>query len=302
MSQPEGVLLKSISGPRYWPAWIGLGILRLLIFLPFAWQVGLGKGLGWVLARLATKRTDIARANIGHCFPDLSPTEQQALVVKHFESLGIALFETALCWWGNRNQLDGLIKNVKGLEHISAAQKQGKGIILLSAHFTTLDIGGRLLVNQCSFAPVYRRMNSQIQEYFTQQGRSKGTDGAIPHTNIKAIIRHLKKGGAIWFASDQQHQGSNSALVNFFGQPAHSATGTSTFAKLGKAVVIPFFTTRVEAGYEIELLPALDNYPSGDDINDTARYHRLIEAQIARAPEQYLWTHRRFKDAPNTPY
>ena len=299
----EPVALRSILAPKYWPTWLGLGLLRLAIILPFRVQTKLGQLIGRLLLRPARKRADIARANIRHCFPQLNAAEQQALLVRHFESLGIALFETALCWWGSRSKLDRLVRGSRGLEHIAAAQQQGKGVILLSAHFTTLEIGARLLANQCRFAPVYRRMNSPMQEYFTQKGRSKGAEGvAIPHTNMKAIIRHLTKGGAIWFASDQQHQGSNSAVIDFFSQPAHSATGTSTIAKLGKAVVIPFFTRRVEGGYEIELLPQLDGYPSGDAVADTARYHRLIEQQVEQAPEQYLWVHRRFKDAPGAPY
>ena len=301
MSQ-EPVKLREVIAPRYWPAWIGIALLRLAILLPFKAQVALGKGVGRLLLPLATKRVDIARANIRHCFPALDEREREALVKRHVESLGIALFETAMTWWGKRSKLDRWIKRLDGLEHIEAARAEGKGIILLSAHFTTLDIGGRLIVDKCSFAPVYRRMNSLLQEYFTQQGRSRGSDGAIPHTNMKGIIRHLKNGGAIWFGSDQQHQGNNSALVDFMGQPAHSATGTSTIARLGKAAVIPFFTRRTDEGYEIEFQPALDNFPSGDDAADTARYHRLIEAQIAKAPEQYLWVHRRFKDAPNHPY
>lgn len=299
----EAVALRSILGPSYWPAWLGLGLLRLAILLPFRAQVVLGRGLGRLLIRPARKRADIARANIRHCFPQLNADQQEALLVRHFESLGIALFETALCWWGSRSQLEHLVRSCRGLEHIAAAQQQGKGVILLSAHFTTLEIGARLLANRCRFAPVYRKMNSPLQEYFAQKGRSKGAEGgAIPHTQMKAIIRHLIKGGTIWFASDQQHQGGNSALVEFFGQPAHSATGTTTIAKLGRAVVIPYVTRRVEGGYEIELLAPLEGYPSGDAVADTARYHRLIEQQVERAPEQYLWVHRRFKDAPGAPY
>ncbi|MEH6649124.1 MAG: hypothetical protein V7707_03755 [Motiliproteus sp.] len=303
MIQPETVSLKSVCGPKYWPAWIGLGLLRLGILLPFSWQVCIGKGIGRILAKVARNRTEVARANIQYCFPKLNKAEQQTLVEKHFASLGIALFETAQCWWGSPKQLDQLVKSIDGLEHVHAAQQNGNGVILLSAHFTTLEISARLLAKHCLFAPVYRKMNSRIQEYFTQQGRSKGSDGgAIAHTNIKGIIRQLRKGGAIWFASDQQHQGGNSALVNFCGQPAHSATGTSTFAKLGKATVIPFFTRRVKDGYELQLLPALENFPSGDNQADTERYHHLIEQQIELVPEQYLWVHRRFKDAPGAPY
>ena len=303
----DRVKLGSIIGPKYWLAWLGLLLLRLAIMLPFSVQVWLGRQIGRLLAKLVKKRAAIARANIRHCFPQLSEADQQALVVKHFEALGIALFETGLCWWGSRRKLERLIQRADGLDYLAQAQQQAKeqggGVILLSAHFTTLEIGARLLALQNTFSPVYRRMNSPIQEYFTAKGRTKGSeDGAIPHTQMKAIVRHLKKGGTIWFASDQQHQGGNSALVNFLGKPAHSATGTSTLAKLGRSIVVPYFSRRVENGYEIELLKPLDNFPSGDDAADTARYHRLIEAQVKRVPEQYLWTHRRFKGAPGEPY
>ena len=299
MSRGGPVYLSNLLWPRFWPGWFGLCLLRLGIFLPYNFQVALGRSMGPLIKRLAPSRAGIVRANIRHCFPDYDDAEVERLAADHFASLGIALFETALCWWGTPKQLGSLLNQVRGLEHAIAAREAGKGIILLSAHFTTLEISGRLLVRQFPFAPVYRRMNSPLLEYFTQKGRSRETDGAIPKENIKAIIRHLRDGRAIWFASDQRREGSNSAIVNFMGRPAQSAIGTSQIARMGKAVVIPFFAHREDGGYVLELGAALENFPTDDPIADTARYHRLIEAQIKRHPEQYLWSHRRFKGAPS---
>ena len=299
--QPGPVRLREVIAPRFWPLWAGLGLLRLLIHLPFGAQRGLGRLAGRLMRRLAPRRAKIVRANIRHCYPTYSPAEVDRLSRAHFESLGIALFETAQCWWGSTERLQHQLKAIHGLEHARAAAAAGQGVILLSAHFTTLEISGRLLVQHLPFAPIYRRMNNPLLEYVTQKGRSKGTQGAIPKDNIKGMIRHLRDGQPIWFASDQQRQGSNSALVSFMGHPAHSAIGTSQIARMGKAAVIPFFAHRSDGGYVLELGPPLENFPSADPIADTERYHRLIEAQIAHHPEQYLWAHRRFKRAPGAP-
>tara|TARA_R110001583_G_scaffold185625_1_gene345857 strand:+ start:7371 stop:8282 length:912 start_codon:yes stop_codon:yes gene_type:complete len=302
MRKEQQVSLRQVLAPKYWLTWLGLGLLRLSIFLPFSVLERLGKVIGRLLKRLVKKRADVARVNLQHCFPECSAQEIEALLRRHFEALGIALFETALCWWGRPAYLSGLIKEIKGLEHAIAATDKGQGVILLSAHFTTLDIGGRLLVPHFGFSPVYRRMNNPLLEFLTQKGRSKGTQGAIPRENMKALIRHLRSGKAIWFASDQQHQGSHSALINFMGQPAHSATGTSDIAKLGRAAVIPFFVYRTDGGYVLELSPPLNDFPSGDAVADTERYHQIIESYIHKNPEQYLWVHKRFKGATDTLY
>ncbi|MEH6469990.1 MAG: LpxL/LpxP family Kdo(2)-lipid IV(A) lauroyl/palmitoleoyl acyltransferase [Halopseudomonas sp.] len=298
----DPVHLKDLLAPKYWLIWVGLGLLRLVMFLPFGVQLSLGRSIGRLLKRLVKKRAHVARANLNHCFPASNESEIEQLVTRHFESLGMALFETAMCWWGSPSRLASLVKDVKGLEHAVAARDQGQGVILLSAHFTTLEISARLLEPHFSFAPVYRRMNNPLLEFFTQKGRNKGGQGAIPKENMKTLVRHLRSGNAIWFASDQQHQGSHSALINFMGQPAHSATGTSDIAKLGKAIVIPFFAHREDDRYVLELGSPMDGVPSGDAVADTERYHRVIEQHIQRSPEQYLWVHKRFKGAVNAPY
>lgn len=293
--------LRDLLGPRYWLLWLGLGLLRLAVLLPFKVQLAIGRGLGRIIYRLVPSRVAVTRRNIRHCFPQQSAAETEALIRRHFESLGISFFETAMCWWGTRAQIEPL-GDIEGLEHLQQAKASGQGVILLTAHFTNLELGGLLLCYQARFAAVYRQMNNPLLEYFTAWSRNRNADEAIPKDNIKRMIKRLRNGENIWFAPDQQHQGNHSALVSFFGQPAHSATVTSSLAKLGRAKVVPFFVERHASRYRIRLLPALENFPSGDEVADTERYHRLIEAQIKRVPEQYLWVHKRFKDAPGFKY
>ncbi|MCW8886452.1 MAG: lipid A biosynthesis acyltransferase [Motiliproteus sp.] len=288
--------------PKYWPVWLWLGFLRLVILLPFPALLTIGRALGRLAYSLRPKRVDVARKNIRHCFPSISDDEMESLAKRHFESMGISFFETALCWWASQNQLDGLVDQINGLEHIQQAQADKQGVILLGAHFTDMEICLRLLSLKFPFAPVYRKMNNPLLEHFTSKGRNKNTAGAIAKQDMKRSVRHLRNGGVLWFAPDQQHQGSHSSLVDFFGQPAHSATSTSNLARVGKAKVVTVWFARNENGYRVDILPPLEDFPCGDGVQDTERYHQLIEAQVLRVPEQYLWTHKRFKDAPGMRY
>ena len=82
--------------------------------------------------------------------------------------------------------------------------------------------------------------------------------------------------------------------------PAATITATSRLAALSGAAVVPLFQRRLPGtgGYRVTLEPALEGFPSGDDAADAERLSRLIEGWVRACPEQYLWTHRRFKTRP----
>jgi KDO2-lipid IV(A) lauroyltransferase len=115
------------------------------------------------------------------------------------------------------------------------------------------------------------------------------------------MVRSLREGTPVWYAPDQSYHLKQSALLPFFGVPAMTNTATGTLAKLGKAKAIPFFPRRLpEGGYELLLLPPLEDMPSGDAEADTMKYTAVLEDQIRRCPEQYYWVHRKFKNRPET--
>ena len=122
----------------------------------------------------------------------------------------------------------------------------------------------------------------------------------ISHKDIRQMIRHLKQNRIVWYAPDQGYRGKYSEIVPFFNIPAASNTATSRLAKISRAAVIPFFVRQKEdySGYTLRLLPPLDNFPSDNPVEDTKRYHQLLEQEIMKAPAQYLWIHRRFKGRP----
>ncbi len=285
--------------PRYWPTWLGLGLMWCLAQLPFAWQLAIGRGLGLLSERVSPRRKRIAAINLALCFPDKSEAERRALLHGHFVSLGIGAVETAMSWWTPAARLRKRVQ-IEGLEHLQRAHEAGKGVILLSGHFTTLEIGGRLLALHAPFHVHYREHKNPVFEAVMKRAREARFEKAIPRGNMRAMVRSLKENTAVWYAPDQNYGAEHSVFVPFFGVPAATITATSRLARMTGAAVVPFFQERLPGtrGYRLTLLPALTDFPSDDDAADAARVNGIIEDAIRRAPEQYLWTHRRFKTRP----
>ena len=141
---PERVPLYRFLGPRYWLLWLALGLVRAINTLPLRWQMAFGRALGRIAHALSRRDRRIADINIRLCLPGLTAEERADLVRDHFESLGCALLETGLVWWASPERLKQLV-DFEGVEHLRDALAQGRGALLLSAHFTTLELGARAL-------------------------------------------------------------------------------------------------------------------------------------------------------------
>ena len=290
--------------PRYWSTWLALGTLRLFEPLPFAVLIVLGRMIGGLLAILPLSFVRIARRNLELCFPERSVAERESILREHFKSVGIGLFETAMSWWSSDERIRKL-GTFEGQEHLDAALARGRGVILLSAHFTTLEIGARSLTARSPTNVMYRPTSNLVLERFLARNRSKHAKRAIPRDDVRTLITALKGNEAVWYAPDQAYRKKGAEMVPFFGIPAASNTATSRLARMTNAAVLPYFVERLPGakGYRLTILPALENFPSDSPARDAQRFNELIEAHARKVPAQYLWIHRRFKgltpDYPN---
>jgi len=287
--------------PRYWLLWFGVGLLWIIVtLLPYKVLMKLGAGLGTLLMKLLKKRERTAIRNLELCFPNMPEQERADILAGHAKSVGIALFETGMAWWWPQWRVNKLV-TFSGLEHIEAAQQQGKGVLLFALHTFCLEIGGRLFASKAKLTGVYRPHNNPVMEYLQVLGRQRSAK-LITKRNIRAMITALSDGESVWYTSDQDFGRSKAVFVPFFAVPqAATVVGASILTKNADALVIPYVIVRKDdgSGYHIELKPALENFPSGDDEQDAIYSNKVVEAGIMQAPHQYMWLHRRFKTRPN---
>jgi len=292
--------LTSYWSPRYWPVWVGMGLLRLICLLPHRAALAIGRLVGRFVHAVGGSRRAVVRRNIELCFPELSRDERDALAFEHFKALGMTLIEMGLGRWASDKHLQSITK-LNGIEHVHSALDSGNGVILLSAHFTTLEIMGRVLsLNMPPFDAVFRRNRSEFMTELQRSGRERSAESTIEKRDIKKMVRSLRANRAVWYAPDQSYNRKGSEVIPFFGVPTMHTTATTTLARLGQAAVVAFFPRRLpDSTYEMTLFPAFEDFPSDDPVADTERYVELLERHIRSCPEQYFWIHRKFKDLPD---
>ena len=287
--------------PRFWLLWLGLGVLWLVVQLPYRLQLCIGRALGALMYRVAGDRRRIAARNLELCFPDKCAAERKQLLKENFASTGIAFFEMAMSWWWSKPRLAKLA-HVEGLEHLKQAQLEGRGVILMAFHFTTLEIGAALLGQKHTIDGMYREHGNPLFDFIQRRGRERhNLDSlAVERDDVRGMLKLLRSGRAIWYAPDQDYGAKQSIFVPLFGIQAATVTATSKFAKLGKALVVPFTQQRLAdgSGYTLVIHPPMKDFPGESDEADCLRINQWVERAIRECPEQYLWAHRRFKTRP----
>ncbi len=298
----ETLKWKRLLALRHWLAWLGMAILYVLSYLPFSWQRALGAKLGLLAMRLLKSRRRITAINLKLCFPELDASAREKLLVHSFRMLGIGTLLSGLAWWGSTKRIRKLITQVRGLEHVEQAQEKGKGIILLSAHFVTAELGGRIssLLLPVPLNIMHRRQSSDVAEYVLQQARHRYIKDVILRANVRQMLRCLKNNEGIFYLPDQNFEQEHSIFVPFMGVNTLTLSATARFAKMNDCAVVPCFCFIRDdgKGIDVEYFPALENYPSGDEVADTTRINQIFEDVIRQHPAQYMWLHRRFKIRP----
>lgn len=284
--------------PRHWLAWLGVGVYMAMAQLPWPLQRALGTVLGRLALWLAVSRRRAARTNLRLCLPELGEAERETLLRANFRDVGIGLFEFARAWWGEISPLRANA-TLEGLEILERLRNEGRGVLLVSGHFMTLELCGRLLCDHIALAGMYRRYKDPVMEWAVLRGRLRYACAMFGNRDTRAALRHLKGGGVLWYAPDQDMLGKDTVFAPFFGIPAATITATHQFARMTGCAVVPFFHRRDGGRYILRVGQPLDPFPTEDAVQDTSRVNAAIEAMVRDAPSQYLWLHRRFKRQPD---
>jgi KDO2-lipid IV(A) lauroyltransferase len=302
-AQTSGELsLAQFGSPRYWPIWVLLGFMHVAAKLPCLWQLRLGRGVGWLLRQLKRRQCRFAARNLELCFKTLSAAERQQLLHRHFEALGMSFVEMGIGWFTPTERLLERV-TVFGREHLDAALARGKGALLFTAHFTTLEVGVAVIEALTpNVSCMYRPQRNAMMDVLIRRGRHRFAQEQIPRDNVRALLRTLRANYAVLYSPDQTYLGNQSALLPFFGEPAVTNTATSKLAAISGATVLPYFFRRLPSGdYRVDIGPPLADFPTASPARDSERLFALLEDYIRLAPEQYLWVYKKFKGRP-APY
>ncbi|WP_333606702.1 LpxL/LpxP family Kdo(2)-lipid IV(A) lauroyl/palmitoleoyl acyltransferase [Arsukibacterium sp.] len=286
--------------PQYWLLWLGVGLMWLLSWLPYRVLMLLGAALGRLLHKTLKSRAKVARRNLQLCFPDMPDAERESLLKRNFEESGKALFETIISWWWPRWRFAKLA-HFSGYHHLKDAIAAGKGVLLLSGHFLHLEAAGRVIGLTHPSVGFYRPHNNPLMDYLQYHGRIKSNKYMIGKREVKALIHALNEQEVCFYLPDQDYGRNKAEFVPFFAvADTATTTGTLLFAKAANCVVIPIYSYRLPdyKGYQIEILPPLEQFPTGDDKADVIRVNQWVEQAVLKHPEQYMWLHRRFKTRP----
>ena len=274
-----------------------LGVMWLLHWLPLPLIRAVGAVVGMVLYVAIPSRRHIVMTNLRLCFPERDDAWRRSIMRDHFVAFGRSALDRALFWWAPETRLRRLI-TLHGLEHLKSAD--GRPTILLAPHFVGLDAAGVMMTMSTPLVSIYARQKNPHFDARLLTGRLRFNEPLLlsRQDGMRRVLKALKDGYPFFYLPDMDFGAKDAAFVPFFGVPAATITGVSRLAKLSGARVVPCIARMTAAGYDVTLMPPWEGYPGESLEADTQRMNAFIESEVLKMPEQYFWTHKRFKTRP----
>jgi len=296
--------------PKYWGIWLLFCMILPMIYLPLRYQFWLGRNLGILLYKIAGSRRRDTLINLKLAFPEKPAVERELMAKQVFVNQGIGVFET-LCAWFRPNVFTRTV-SISGLQHLINAQNENRPVILVGAHYTMLDLGGLFCAQFFALDCMYRTQNNPLLDWFIYNGRTNIFGKQISSRDMRSLVNSIKSGHVIWYSPDQDYGLKQGVMAPFFGVPAATITALRRMARLGDKAhppaIMALHTYRqtpdnLPSGkrphYHLTITPAVEDYPSNDEVADATRINELLEGLIRIDPTQWMWFHRRFKHGSN---
>lgn len=219
--------------------------------------------------------------------------------------IGRMAIETAGLWRTPDAAVLERVKIVDGWDAVLAAKDQGRGIIFLTPHLGTFEIASIFIGAQMPLTVMFREPRVAWAEPMMRAGRDRLQIRSEPTemSGIRAMLKALRRGEAIGLLPDQvpdPGKGGDGAWAEFFGRPAFTITLVQKFAKTTKALVVMVACVRLPNGQGYRLIFTPLAAFSEDSEMAARELNAAVEAAIALAPEQYLWSYNRYKIPPGS--
>ncbi len=286
--------------PRYWPTWLGLGVVALISVLPRPLVRALGRGLAVLMWRFSGRRRHIASVNLALCFPEMDASTRDRLLREHFRITAQCFLDYGMLWFRGPGVHTRRIR-LTGEAHYRACREAGRPVIILAPHAPALDFGGLRMSQLHDGVSFAKPMKNPVVEWINHRSRTQYSGDIFARAQgLRPALRHIRRGRFFYYLPDEDLGPEHSVFVPFFGVPKATLPALGRLAKLTGAAVLPSLSIYRpdEDVYEMRLEPPMADFPSGDVRQDARRMNEAIEAVVRRDPAQYLWTLKFFKTRP----
>lgn len=277
---------------------------RLLARLPAERAAALARHGGWLLAHgVRLRRTYVLNA-LARCLPGKSPAERRALYVEMCRQQALNAMDLLRYAGGGEAELAARLE-VQGEEYVKAVLARGQGGLILMAHYGNYALLALLAPKLFGYplAIIAKPLkNRALNALWWDLQAQAGVTGIPSHNAYRASVRALRANGLVGFMLDQNRPAGQGVFVDFFDRLASTTPGLAVMSAHAGAPVLPVFIRREPDGRQVvEARPPLKPPPDREPETIrkfTAACTRLIEDEIRKHPEQWLWLHKRWKSRP----
>ncbi|NQT74978.1 MAG: lysophospholipid acyltransferase family protein [Candidatus Omnitrophica bacterium] len=285
-------------------------LFRCASFFIFILPISLGLRFGQLLGKAAfcllkgPRKTALDNLDIAFS-SSKSAKEKEHIVREVFENLGKNLVEVVSLVKFNKRNIDRYIA-CRGFETIERLLEQGKGGIVLSAHFGNWELMAHYFgIKGYKVNVIARRMRmDHFENILARVRRRHGVNVIHRDASTKEVLVIIKRNEFIAMMPDQDMDSVSGVFVDFFGRKAYTPNGPAVLNFLTKLPIVTCFMVRKAFGHEILVGRQMELASTGDRAKDilenTQRYTRIIEDHVRRFPTQWVWFHDRWKTQPES--
>lgn len=295
--------------PRYWGSWLLIGLLFLFSYMPISLR---DKFAAWVAdriysAKFLTKRKNIAFVNIGLCFPEYTEQQKDQLMRENLRSIAQIALSLGEIAFRSKRFLHQRV-NFVGEHFVKQAEQAGQSIIFLAPHCYGLDFAGVAAISARGYplSSMFNDYKNPIFDWFVTNYRTRfsrlSDKGTLYHRSegLKPCIKSLRNKSNFYYLPDEDHGRDNSIFSSFYGTQKATLPVIGRLAKLGKAVVMPTYTSYNAKTGKVDVIchAPLENFPTGNEQQDTDTMNKAIEKVVDENRSQYMWTLKLLKTRP----
>lgn len=281
-----------------------------LCLWPERWAYAFSRWLGFIWWHLLRYRRRVMLDNLACAFPDLDGAARRRLGRQACQHLVLTFWEVFRLPRYHRVGLAEMVRT-EGMQNLVAADAKGKGVLILSGHLGSWEVAVAGVAQGGWPASLVVKNFGPAMDHFMTTVRERSQLAVIRARGaVRPIMKALKNKETVVFVLDQNATRSIGVFVDFFGKPACTMSALAVLAQRTGAAVVPAVPIRTGPGQHLmRVLPEIPWQEQGDREASvqhmTQVYTQVIEQAIIANPEQWFWTHKRWRTrpapAPNPP-